>query len=111
MYWEHPSILLTLWGLPLLARLLVHAHRRRIAAARAFVDPAMVPRLVPATGPGRPWIKGLPLLCSRSTPGRTPRSHVARYKPESTLPLRKSEYPKKSQILGEAALATNSPVG
>ena len=62
MYWENPSILLALWILPLLAWLLVHAHRKRVAAARAFVDPVMVQRLMPSLGGPRPWIKGTLLL-------------------------------------------------
>jgi len=62
MYWENPSILLALWVLPLLAWLLVHAHRKRVAAARAFVDRAMVGRLMPSLGGPRPWIKGILLL-------------------------------------------------
>jgi Ca-activated chloride channel family protein len=62
MYWENPSILLTLWILPLLAWLLVSAHRKRLSAARTFVEPAMVARIVPALGGPRPWIKGILLL-------------------------------------------------
>ncbi len=50
MYWENPSILWVLWILPLLAGVLYHAHRRRMAAARSFLDEVMVKRLVPALG-------------------------------------------------------------
>lgn len=57
MYWENPQVLLGLWILPLLAWVLVRAHRRRAAAARAFVDPAMVARLMPSLDGPRPWVK------------------------------------------------------
>ena len=62
MYWENPSILLGLWILPLVAWGLVRAHRKRRTAARRFVDPAMVQRLMPALSGPRPWIKGILLL-------------------------------------------------
>ena len=62
MYWENPNILLGLWVLPLVAWVLVHAHRKRIAAARAFVDTAMVGRLMPSLGGPRGWVKGILLL-------------------------------------------------
>jgi len=62
VYWENPSVLLGLWILPLVAWLLVHAHRKRVAAAKTFVDRAMVERLMPSLGGARPWIKGILLL-------------------------------------------------
>ncbi|OHB72998.1 MAG: hypothetical protein A2V70_03380 [Planctomycetes bacterium RBG_13_63_9] len=58
MYLENPSILLGLWALPLVAALLVYAHRKRIAAARRFADPAMGQRLMPSLQGARPWVKG-----------------------------------------------------
>ncbi len=62
MYWENPTVLLGLWILPLVAWVLVHAHRKRAAAARAFVDAAMVDRLMPSLGGPRPWVKGILLV-------------------------------------------------
>ncbi len=62
MFWETPSLLLVLWIVPMLAWLLIHAHRKRMAAAKAFVDPVMVGRLMPSLGGPRPWIKGILLL-------------------------------------------------
>jgi Ca-activated chloride channel family protein len=62
MYWENPTILLGLWVLPLVGLLLVHAERRRRAAARRFADAAMVARLMPALRGPRPWIKGILIL-------------------------------------------------
>ena len=62
MYWENPGVLLGLWLLPLLAWLLVRAHRKRLAAAARFADPIMVRRLMPPLGGPRPWIKGGVLL-------------------------------------------------
>ncbi len=62
MYWENPKFLFCLWILPVLAVLLVYAHRKRAAAARRFVDPQMVDRLMPRGGGLRPWIKGAAVL-------------------------------------------------
>ena len=62
MYWENPSFLWGLWVLPVVAGLLLYAHRRRKAAARKFADAAMVARLMPAFHGARPWGKGLLLL-------------------------------------------------
>jgi Ca-activated chloride channel family protein len=58
MRWENPIWLLALWVLPLLAAALIHAHRRRAAAARRFADPAMIGRLMPPLGILRVWFKG-----------------------------------------------------
>ena len=58
MRWENPIWLLGLWILPLLAVLLVYAHRRRLAAARRFADQPMVARLMPPAGALRAWVKG-----------------------------------------------------
>jgi Ca-activated chloride channel family protein len=58
MYFEHPRVLLGLWILPLLAWLLVYAHRRRAAAALRFAGPVMASRLLPAALASRPWLKG-----------------------------------------------------
>lgn len=55
---------MTLWILPVVAGLLVHAHRRRAAAAIKFADPAMVARLMPAFSGPRPWIKGALILAA-----------------------------------------------
>ena len=60
--WGNPSVLLGLWLLPLVAGLLIYAHRKRVAAAKQFVDPAMVQRLMPVFRSPRPWIKGLLIL-------------------------------------------------
>jgi len=62
MRWENPIWLFALWVLPLLAVVLVHAHRRRSAAARRFADPAMLNRLMPPSGIPRAWVKGGLLL-------------------------------------------------
>ena len=62
MYWENPSVLLALWILPALAALLVYAHRKRVATARRFADPAMVLRLMPPLRSMRPWVKGAAIL-------------------------------------------------
>jgi Ca-activated chloride channel family protein len=58
MYWENPTVLLGLWILPLLAGLLVYAHRKRVSAARSFAEEAMVERLMPPLRSPRPWVKG-----------------------------------------------------
>jgi len=58
MYFESPKVLLGLWILPLLAWLLLYAHRRRAAAAGRFADPLMASRLMPAALASRPWLKG-----------------------------------------------------
>jgi Ca-activated chloride channel family protein len=62
MNWDNPTILLGLWILPLLAWLLVHAHRKRAAAGRRFIEPVMVRRLMPAVGGARPWLKGTAVI-------------------------------------------------
>jgi len=62
MYWENPSVLLGLWILPLVAAILVYAHRKRVAAAGRFADPAMVERLMPRLRSPRPWVKGAIIL-------------------------------------------------
>jgi len=62
MYWENPNVLLGLWVLPLLAGLLVYAHRKRVATAGRFADPEMVRRLMPAFRSPRPWVKGATVL-------------------------------------------------
>jgi Ca-activated chloride channel family protein len=62
MRWENPIWLLGLWILPLLAVLLVYAHRRRLAAARRFADQPMIGRLMPPAGTLRAWVKGGLLL-------------------------------------------------
>lgn len=62
MTWERPIVLLGLWILPLVAGLLVYAHRKRKAAAGRLLAAGMVGRLVPELGGPRPWIKGTLLL-------------------------------------------------
>ena len=62
MHWENLSFLLFLWVLPLVAGLLIYAHRKRVATARRFADPTMVQRLMPPLAGPRPWVKGAVLL-------------------------------------------------
>ena len=59
---QNDNVLWCLWILPFVAWVLFHAHRKRVAAARTFVDTAMVQRLMPALGGPRPWIKGILLI-------------------------------------------------
>ena len=59
---HNPSILLLLWLLPLVAGVLVYAHRKRMAAARRFVDQRMLARLIPLEAASRAWLKGILLL-------------------------------------------------
>jgi len=58
MIWQHPTVLLGLWILPLVAGLMVYAYRKRRATAERFADPVMVGRLMPTFSGGRPWLKG-----------------------------------------------------
>ncbi len=58
----HPTWLLLLWLLPLVAGVLAYAHRKRTAAARRFVDERMLLRLVPLETAGRAWLKAALLL-------------------------------------------------
>ena len=51
-----------LWILPLVAGLLTYAHRKRVATAARFADPAMVARLMPPLRGPRPWVKGAAVL-------------------------------------------------
>jgi len=62
MFFDHPAVLLLLWLLPLFAGLLFFAHRKRRAAARRFVQPEMLSRLMPPPRSARPWLKGGLLL-------------------------------------------------
>lgn len=64
MLWENPNMLVAFWILPLLAAILLRAHRKRLAAAARFVDPVMVRRLMPPLKSPRPWIKGALLLAA-----------------------------------------------
>ena len=41
MHFQNPNLLMTLWILPIVAGLLVHAHRKRAAAATKFAEAAM----------------------------------------------------------------------
>lgn len=59
---EHPTILLLLWLLPGVAALLFYAQRKRLAAARQFVQDSMMARLMPPLGGPRPWIRGALVL-------------------------------------------------
>jgi Ca-activated chloride channel homolog len=59
---NHPSVLLLLWLLPLAAGLLYYAHRRRTAAMERFLEKGMQTRLTPPPRIGRPWLKGGLLL-------------------------------------------------
>ena len=58
MHWENPTYLLALWLLPVVAGLLVYAHRRRSATATIFADRAMLGRLMPLPARSRAWLKG-----------------------------------------------------
>jgi len=58
VYWENPGVLLLLWVLPLVAGLLVYAHRKRLSTAARFAEPVMVARLMPPLRGMRPWVKG-----------------------------------------------------
>lgn len=58
MIWDAPSYLLLLWLLPIVVGILVYAHRKRLRAARTFVDDAMVDRLMPSAQTSRTWVKG-----------------------------------------------------
>ena len=60
--WGNLRVLLSLWILPVVAALLVYAHRKRVATARRFADPAMVRRLMPPLRSWRPWVKGAVVL-------------------------------------------------
>ena len=60
--WGNLRVLLGLWILPVVAALLVYAHRKRAATARRFADPAMVRRLMPPLQSWRPWVKGAVVL-------------------------------------------------
>jgi Ca-activated chloride channel family protein len=58
MYFQYPAILLLLWLLPGVAALLILAQKRRVAAARRFVEQPMIARLMPDLHGARPWTKG-----------------------------------------------------
>jgi Ca-activated chloride channel family protein len=60
--WGNPEWLYGLWILPAVAALLIYAHRKRAAAAKRFVDPEMVQRLMPPLQGPRPWVKAVLLL-------------------------------------------------
>ena len=62
MHWENPTFLLALWLLPVVAGLLIFAHRKRQAAARRFAAETMLSRLAPKTDGPRPWLKGTLLI-------------------------------------------------
>ncbi len=62
MHWDDPSYLLLLWLLPVVAGILIYAYRKRLAAAKTFVDEAMTDRLIPSIKGSRTWIKGILLL-------------------------------------------------
>ncbi len=62
MHFQNPNLLMTLWILPVVAGLLVYAHRKRVAAAMKFAEAAMVARLMPVFNGPRPWIKGALIL-------------------------------------------------
>ena len=55
-------LIIGVWAIPLIAGLLIYAHRKRCAAAKRFFDPAMGQRLMPSTGPVRPWLRGITLI-------------------------------------------------
>ena len=38
MHWDDPSYLLLLWLLPVVAGILIYAYRKRLAAAKTFVE-------------------------------------------------------------------------
>lgn len=63
MSFQYPTVLIVgFWAIPLIAGLLIYAHRKRCAAALRFFDPVMGRRLMPSTGPLRPWLRGTALL-------------------------------------------------
>lgn len=62
MQWHSPQLLLALWLLPVVAGLLVDAHRRRVRAAGRFADPIMAARLMPPLRRSRGVLRGLLLL-------------------------------------------------
>lgn len=62
MHFQYPTILLLLWILPGVAALLVVAQKRRLAAARRFVEQPMIARLMPELQGSRPWTKGTMML-------------------------------------------------
>lgn len=62
MLWGSPHLLWLLWLVPVVALLLIYAQRKRLAAARAFLDPPMAARLLPPLDSPRVWVKALVLL-------------------------------------------------
>jgi Ca-activated chloride channel family protein len=62
MYWENPSWLLLWWLLPAMAGVVLHARRRRKAAALQFADAGILGRLLPAASPVRDWLKTTAML-------------------------------------------------
>lgn len=62
MTFAHPTLLALLWLLPLLAGLLVYAHKKRLTAAQRFIDERMMSRLIPMETTAQVWLKGILLL-------------------------------------------------
>ena len=62
MNWGQPSALIALWLLPVLAYLLVRAHRRRQKLVTQFLDRAMADRLMPQLPGTRAVFRGVLLL-------------------------------------------------
>lgn len=62
MNWGQPSALIALWLLPVLAFLLVRAHRRRQQLVTQFVDRAMADRLMPQLPGSRAAVRAVLLL-------------------------------------------------
>jgi len=62
--WGNSNMLLLLWLLPLVALVLVYAHRKRVRAAHRFADHMMVSRLMPSFRATRQWVKGVILIAA-----------------------------------------------
>lgn len=57
IHWDHPSALLALAVLPVVAWLLVHWERQRTQAAARFAAGEALKRLLPPQSAWRPWVK------------------------------------------------------
>lgn len=63
MPFQYPMVLIVgFWAIPLIVGLLIFAHRKRRSASLRFFDPVMGRRLMPVTGPLRPWLRGIALI-------------------------------------------------
>ena len=62
MIWETPTLLLTLWLVPLVGAAPLYAHRKRRATAAQFADSEMVTRLMPSFRSSRVWLKAIVMM-------------------------------------------------